>query len=163
MRHFSNVSALLLTITTGVGSGCASAANDVALRRPAVVTTTIADVRVSPGTPCIVHLTSGEVVRARFGRVVGNSVELDVEQPDGPPVPRAFAVAEVEVIAKMVTMSKARRAWIGAAIVAAASVPFGVSMVGDMVVPAAIAGALVGYHTGEPRAEVVYERRPVPR
>jgi hypothetical protein len=95
--------------------------------------------------------------------VTRDSVVFDVEQPDGSPAPRVFAAADVEVIAKMVTMSRARRGWIGAAIVAAASVPFGISMVGDMVVPAAIAGGLVGYHTGEPRAEVVYERRRVPR
>jgi hypothetical protein len=163
MRHFSNVTAILLTITTAAGAGCASAAGAVALQRPAVVLTSIGDVRLPPGTHCVVQLTSGDVVRGRFARVVGESVELEVEQPDGPAAPRTFAVADVEVIAKMVTMSRVRRGWIGAAIVAAASVPFGISMVGDMVVPAAITGGLVGYHSGEPRAEIVYERRRVPR
>ena len=55
-------------------------------------------------------------------------------------------------------MSKAKRGWVGAAIGAAVSVPFGISMVGDMVVPAAILGSLIGRSTGDSRAEVVFER-----
>ena len=43
------------------------------------------------------------------------------------------------------------------------SVPFGISMVGDMVMPAAILGSLIGRSTGDSRAEVVFERQPVPQ
>ena len=62
------------------------------------------------------------------------------------------------MLAKVVKMSKAKRGWIGAAIGAAVSIPFGVSMVGDMVVPAAILWAVIGRSTGDSRAEVVFER-----
>ncbi len=41
-----------------------------------------------------------------------------------------------------------------------ASLPFAVSMFGDMMMPAAIAGALIGYNSGQARAEVLFERRP---
>ena len=62
----------------------------------------------------------------------------------------------------MVREPVGRRGWLGAAIGALVSLPFGISIVGDMVVPAAIAGALVGRATRGSRAEVVYERPPVP-
>ena len=38
------------------------------------------------------------------------------------------------------------------------SLPLGISVVGDMMVPAAIVGALIGRATGDSRAEVVFER-----
>jgi hypothetical protein len=60
-------------------------------------------------------------------------------------------------------MSNVRRGWIGAAIAAAASAPFGISMVGDMVIPAAVLGSLIGRRTGDSRAEVVFERPPSPQ
>ena len=46
----------------------------------------------------------------------------------------------------MVTMSRGKRGKIGAAIGALVSLPFGISQFADMVVPAAIAGALIGYN-----------------
>ena len=62
-------------------------------------------------------------------------------------------------------MSKGTRGWLGAGIGALVSLPFGISMVGDMMVPAAIVGALIGRATGDSRAEVLFERSgdpPVP-
>jgi hypothetical protein len=159
MRHSSNVAAILLTLSTAVTASGASAAGDVLLRRPAAPPAAIGDVRLSPGDTCIVHLASGAVVRARCAGIGSHTVEFDFARSNDAPDRRAFALDEVDVIARMVTMSKARRAWIGAAIVATASLPFGISLVGDMVVPAAIAGALIGYNTGEERAEIVDERR----
>jgi len=40
-------------------------------------------------------------------------------------------------------------------------VPLGISMYGDMVIPAAVIGALVGGATGDSRAEVAFARRSV--
>ena len=71
-------------------------------------------------------------------------LELDVSGADGTVSRRSFAHADVALLAKVVKMSKAKRGWVGAAIGAAVSVPFGISMVGDMVVPAAILGSLIG-------------------
>ena len=55
-------------------------------------------------------------------------------------------------------MSKGTRGWLGAGIGALVSLPLGISMVGDMMIPAAIVGALIGRATGDSRAEVVFER-----
>ena len=63
----------------------------------------------------------------------------------------------------MVTMSRGKRAKIGAAIGALASLPFAVSMFGDMMMPGAIVGALIGYNSGQARAEVLFERPLVPQ
>jgi hypothetical protein len=63
----------------------------------------------------------------------------------------------------MVTISKGKRARIGAFVGALASIPFGISQVGDMVIPAAIAGGVIGHNTGSERAEIVFERRRVPQ
>ena len=66
--------------------------------------------------------------------------------------------ADIAFVARVVGMSPRARGWVGAAIAAAASVPLGISMIGDMVVPAALIGSFIGRGTGGQRAEVVYER-----
>ena len=69
--------------------------------------------------------------------------------------------ADIVLVARVVGMSKRRRRQLGAAIAAALSVPLGISMYGDMVIPAAVIGALVGGATGDSCAEVVFARRSV--
>ena len=69
--------------------------------------------------------------------------------------------ADIVLVARVVGMSKSRRRQLGAAIAAALSVPLGISMYGDMVIPAAVIGALVGGATGDSRAEVAFARRSV--
>ena len=69
--------------------------------------------------------------------------------------------ADIVLVARVVGMSKSRRRQLGAAIAAALSVPLGISMYGDMVIPAAVIGALVGGATGDSCAEVVFARRSV--
>jgi hypothetical protein len=60
-------------------------------------------------------------------------------------------------------MSKRKRVWLGAAVGAAASLPFSISMFGDMVVPGAIAGALFGSGNGDVRTEIIFERGGQPK
>jgi hypothetical protein len=69
-------------------------------------------------------------------------------------------VAEEEIVclARRVGKSTTARAWVGALIAATVSLPFGISMVGDMMMPAAIAGALITGNTGQPRARVLLDR-----
>ena len=71
---------------------------------------------------------------------------------------RTIPEGEIETIARIVGLSKGARTLIGAAIGAAITVPFGISMVGDMIVPGAIAGAFIGRVTGDSRGEIVYAR-----
>jgi hypothetical protein len=162
MRHSSTVATLLLTLSA-VSAGCATPTGPVPLRYPANSPAALADVRLAPGSRCIVHLSSGEVVRGRFAAVKGDRVELDVELGDGVTGRRVIHQAELDLLARMVTMSKGKRALIGAGIAALLSIPLGISEVGDMSIPAAIAGGVIGRNTGTERAEVVYERRLVPQ
>ena len=83
-----------------------------------------------------------------------STVEFDLHE-------RFFGDADIVLVARVVGMSKTRRRQLGAAIAAALSVPLGISMYGDMVIPAAVIGALVGGATGDSRAEVVFARRSV--
>jgi len=119
---------------------------------------TLADVSLPDGSECIVRSSGGEIVRGRVVRVSPDPLQVDVSGADGTVSRRSFAHADVALLAKVVKMSKAKRGWVGAAIGAAVSVPFGISMVGDMVVPAAILGSLIGRSTGDSHAEVVFER-----
>jgi hypothetical protein len=156
------VGTLLLTFVA-VSPGCASAPpSAVSLQRPAAPpAAALADVRLPPGTVCLVHLASGVVVRGRLAHVSTDRVELDVESGNGAPDRRVIDHAELDVMARMMTMSKGKRARIGALVGALASLPFGISQFGDMVIPAAIAGGLIGHNTGTERAEIVFERRKV--
>ena len=63
----------------------------------------------------------------------------------------------------MVKMSRGKRAKVGAAIGALASLPFAVSMFGDMMMPGAIAVRSSVTNSGQARAEVLFERRLVPQ
>lgn len=61
-------------------------------------------------------------------------------------------------LARRVGKSTTARGWLGALIGAIASLPFGISMVGDMMMPVAITGALIAGNTGQPKARVVLDR-----
>jgi uncharacterized membrane protein len=73
-------------------------------------------------------------------------------------ITRRVAEEEIVCLARRVTKSTTARGWLGALIGAAVSLPFGISMAGDMMMPAAIAGALIAGNTGQPRARVFLDR-----
>ena len=164
MRHSSTVGILVLTLAPAWSPGCASTTGPVALRQPsAPPATALSEVRLPPGAESVVYVRGGEAVRGRVRRIAADRVEVDVEGGEGATERRVIASDDVDVVARVVTMSRGKRGKIGAAIAAVLSLPFGISRFADMVMPAAIAGALIGYNTGEARAEVVFERRPVPQ
>lgn len=66
---------------------------------------------------------------------------------------RYIAEEEIVCLARRVGKSTTTRAWLGALIGATASLPFGISMVGDMIMPAAIGGALVARNTATRKHE----------
>jgi hypothetical protein len=104
-------------------------------------------------------MVRGEIVRGKPIEVTSDRLELEVwDSNAGRARQRGFDHADVQLVARVVKLSKGARGCLGAAIGALASLPFGISMVGGMMVPAAIVGALIGRATGDSRAEVVFER-----
>ena len=162
MRYVPVVKAVWLALAAALCAHCA-AATTLPLDRPAdrPPTGQFADVRLEKGTECIVRLMTGNTVRGRLERIGSDRIDLRLPDAFRGQVPHSIRHADVALLARVVKMSSARRGWIGAAIAAAASVPFGISMVGDMVIPAAIPGWLIGRSTGDSRAEVVFERQPL--
>jgi hypothetical protein len=140
-------------------SGCAPAAKSLRIepgRTPAV--SRLSEIRLPPGTHVVVSLTSGEQIRGRLEGVRPAEVDVLVPRPGAGVNLVTLQEPEIQSVARVVARSKGARTRIGAAIGAAVTLPFGISMVGDMIVPGAIAGAFVGRATGDSRGEIVFER-----
>jgi len=140
-------------------SGCASVPKTPALVRPTgPAFTRLADLQLPRGTDTMVGLLSGQVLRGSLERISADRLELRSRDSTGGNIVYDVDHSDIAFVARVVGMSKRARGWLGAAIAAVASVPLGISMIGDMVVPAAIIGGLIGRGTENQRAEVVYER-----
>jgi len=113
------------------------------------------------GANVVVLLRSGESAEGMLEATDGNVLVLRVTE-DGHAT-RRLAEEEIVCLARRVGKSTTARAWVGALIGATASLPFGISMVGDMMMPAAIAGALIAGNTGQPRARVLFDRSQLAR
>jgi hypothetical protein len=163
MRYVAVVKGFSLALAAALSVHCAAAPLrlDRSVDRPA--SGQLADVRLDAGAECIVRLMTGETVRGRLERI--NSDRIDLRLPDAfrGHVLHSIRHADVAVLARVMKRSNAKRGWIGAAIGAAVVAPFGVSMTGDMMLPGALVGALIGRRTGDSRAEVVFERPPLPK
>lgn len=109
-----------------------------------------------PGAYVVVLLRSGESTRGEVETIGHSAIVLRVTE-DGF-VTRRVAEEDIVCLARRVGKSTTARRWLGALIGATASLPFGISMVGDMMMPAAIAGALIAGNTGQPRARVLLDR-----
>lgn len=139
-----------------IGLGCAHANRPVVLERPGASVTQLSDLPSRPGAHLVVLLRSGEAAGGTLETIDGNVLILRVRE-DGAST-RRVPEGEIVCVAERVGKSTTTRGWLGALIGAAASVPFGISMAGDMMVPAAIAGALVAGNTGQPKTRVVLDR-----
>lgn len=158
MSHRIRYPTALLVVTL-VTASCATVPHTPPIHRPAgrgVVR--IADLDLPRGADCIVKLAGGETIRGKVRGISSDRLVLD--DVEGTSIERSIDHDEIVLIARVVKMSKATRVRLGAAIGALLSLPLGISMVGDMVIPAALVGALVGRTTGDSRAEVVFERLP---
>ena len=170
MSHFLNRRAgpglCFLLIVVGE-SGCA-AARPLPLVRPSnsAAVTNLTYLQLQPGTQCLVGLAGGERLRGTCESNSGDRLELRWwDETRAAERQRGSPHSAITRVARVVKMSKGTRGWLGAGIGALVSVPFGISMVGDMMVPAAIVGALIGRARGDSRAEVLFERpdsAPVP-
>ncbi|HEU4924743.1 MAG TPA: hypothetical protein VFT23_16915 [Burkholderiales bacterium] len=141
-------------IALGAG-GCAHGSRPVILERPASASVArLSDLPSMTGAHVVVLLRSGESAKGAVETIDGNVLVLRDERL----TTRRVAEDEIVCLARRVSRSTTARGWLGALIGAAASIPFGVSMVGDMMLPAAIVGALIGGNTGQPKARVVLDR-----
>ena len=138
-------------------SGCAHANRPVVLERPAGASVSrLSDLPSMPGADVVVLLRSGESARGAVDTIDGNVLVLRTTD-DGLTI-RRVAEEEIVCLARRVGKSTTGRGWLGALIGASVSLPFGISMAGDMMMPAAIAGALIAGNTGQPRARVLLNR-----
>jgi hypothetical protein len=138
-------------------SACAHANRPVVLEPPAGASVSrLSDLPSMPGAYVVVLLRSGETVRGTVETIDGSVLALRAAE-DGLTT-RRMAEGEIVCLARRTGKSTAARGWLGALIGATVSLPFGMSMAGDMMVPAAIAGALIAGNTGQPRARVVLDR-----
>jgi hypothetical protein len=137
--------------------GCAHASRPVVLERPPGASVSrLSDLPSMPGAYVVVLLRSGESARGAVETIDGNVLVLRVTEAGF--TIRRVAEEEIVCLARRVGKSTTARGWLGALIGAAASLPFGISMVGDMMMPAAIAGALIAGNTGQPKARVLLDR-----
>jgi len=137
--------------------GCAHANRPVVLEPPAGASgSRLSDLPSMPGAYVVVLLRSGESASGAVETIDGRVLVLRVTE--GGFTTRRVAEEEIVCLARRVGKSTTARGWLGALIGATASVPFGISMAGDMMMPAAMAGALIAGNTGQPRARVLLDR-----
>ena len=139
-----------------LAGGCATAALRIE-PGPSPAAGRLSDVHLEPGTRTVVQLVGGETLQGTTRRLTADRLALVIPSADGSHE-RTIAESEIQMLARVVGRSKGSRGRIGAVIGAAVTAPFGISMIGDMVVVGAIAGALIGRATGDARAEIVFER-----
>ena len=140
-----------------VAGGCAHSRRPIVLEPPAGTSVSrLSDLPSMSGADVVMLLRSGEIARGAVETIDGNVLVLRVTA-DGLTT-RSVAEEEIVCLARRVGKSTTARGWLGALIGATVSLPFGISMVGDMVMPAAIAGALIAGNTGQPRACVLLDR-----
>jgi hypothetical protein len=138
-------------------SGCAHANRPVVLQHPAgIAVSRLSDLPPMPDAYVVVLLRNGESARGAVETIDRNVLVLRVTE-DGLTT-RRVAEEEIVCLARRVGKSTTARGWLGALIGATVSLPFGISMAGDMMMPAAIAGALIAGNTGQPKARVLLDR-----
>ena len=105
------------------------------------------------GANLVVLLRNGASIRGLVETIDENILVLRATE-DGL-TRRSIVEEEIVCLARRVGKSTTARAWLGALIGATASLSFGISMVGDMMMPAAIGGALVavGYLLGSMQSD----------
>jgi hypothetical protein len=152
------VSLLLVAL---LATACATAPDAIPLNRgPHSIVHELADLPLEPGARCLVREMGGQTIRGVFLRMSKDGLELRLDDREGTPT-RRIDHNDVVFVARLVGKSKSTRGWIGAAVGALVSLPLSISMPGDMMIPAALAGSAVGMATGDSRADVIFERRDV--
>lgn len=157
---FMRTTRAALVVLTGAflaGGACAHANRPLILEQPARASASrLSDLPSKPGAHLVMLLRSGGSAEGAFERIDGNVLVLRPTEDDLST--RRVPEEEIVCLAARLGKSTTARGWLGALVGALASLPFGISVVGDMVMPAAIAGALIAGNTGQPRARVLLDR-----
>jgi hypothetical protein len=125
---------------------------------PSRAEATLAALRLKRHARCVAYLTSGEVVSGRLHSTTVNGLTLLVDTPSGE-TRRTIVEQDLHRLGVVVGASKPKRGLIGALTLAALSLPLSVSVPGDMLLPAALVGTLIGRATGDSRIEIVLDRQ----
>jgi hypothetical protein len=150
-----------LVLVALLATACATAPDAIPLHRgPRPIVHELADLPLEPGARCLVRVMGGQTIRGVFLRMGNDRLEVRLDDREGTPT-RRIDHRDVVFVARLVGKSKSTRGWIGAAVGALVSLPLSISMPGDMMIPAALAGSAIGMATGDSRAEVIFERRDV--
>jgi len=129
-------------------SACAHANRPIVLQHPAGTSVPrLSDLPPMPNADVVVLLRNGESVSGAVETIERNVLILRVTE-DGLTT-RRVAEEEIVCLARRVGKSTTARGWLGALIGAAVSLPFGISMAGDLMMPAAIAGALIAGNSSQ--------------
>jgi hypothetical protein len=137
--------------------GCAHGSRPVVLERPpGGAVSRLSDLPPLPGASVIVLLRSGESAKGAVEGIDGPVLILRVTGARF--ITRRVPEGEIVCVARAIGKSTTARGWWGALIGATATLPVGISMAGDMMMPAAIIGALIAGNTGQPRARVLLDR-----
>lgn len=137
-------------------AGCATTPADRlrAIADPARPITNLTHLTVDPTRDYVVATTDGRRTRGRVSVSGGALILAETSRP-----PRVVPDEEIVFVGRVMGASRMRRGWVGAALGALVSLPFGISIKGDMVVPAAILGAQVARRTGDEFITVLLDRR----
>jgi hypothetical protein len=146
----------VVVVALSPAAGCASHTARLRLDPPSgPLAGTLAELQLAAGTDVVVDLRTGERLRGRIASNAAGLLELSGVHPHRTAAVR-LPEADVVLVAEVKGRSKAARGRLGAVVAALISLPFGISMIGDMGVPAALLGAVIGRATGDARAVVVY-------
>jgi hypothetical protein len=141
---------------------CARATATVPIVTPGVkLAAQVSDLRLPRDTHIVVQWLSGRTLSGRMRSITRDQLLLGSTDATGKASDGGIPDDEIALVARVVKTSSAKRRCLGAAIGAAASLPFAISRFADMVVPGAIAGALIARGTAHARAEVVFERQQI--
>ena len=148
-----------VVLALALGNGCAATPTARLHIVPAAAgpVVSLSEVRLAPGTDCVVKLTSGELVRGRLLGIEADAVVLDSTRHGGDAAHRVLD-AHIASIGRVVGRSKPRRGGIGALAGALLSLPLSMSMPGDGILVGGLIGNLVGRGTGDSRIETVLLR-----
>jgi hypothetical protein len=150
------IATVLLSVLTVAGCATTSADRLRLVIESSQRTTELVGLSFDSARDYVVSTRDGRTTR---GRVTMSGGALVVEE--APQRSQVVPDADIVLVGMVAGASRMRRGWIGAAIGALVSVPFGISIKGDMVMPAAILGAQLARRTGDEYVRVLLDRRPV--
>jgi hypothetical protein len=140
---------------------CATVTPASKLRRvdaPKGIVTRFADLRLEPGTLCVVTLAGGSVLQGRLDSVSADALVLAPDGRPGTTGTRTMSETDVVSVGRVAGMSKPARAWLGAGIGVLVSLPLSISSVGDASVIGALVGSWVGRNIGDAHVVILFER-----